>query len=75
MKTTNKNYNELCNKLEEIRGAAIYENNEEQYVELTMITDCNIDKAISIIEEYGYEVTEQYLCSGSDYDSYCIWFA
>ena len=74
MKTNNNNYNELCKKLEKIRGAAVYENDEEQYVELAMITDDNINKAISIITEYGYEVTEQYLSNGSDYDSYCIWF-
>lgn len=74
MKIIKDNYNELCKKLEKIRGAKVYESDEEQYVELAMITDDNINKAISIIEEYGYKVTEQYLCSGSDYDSYCIWF-
>ena len=74
MKIIKNNYNELCKKLEKIRGAEVYESDEEQYVELAMITDDNINKAISIIEESGYKVTEQYLCSGSDYDSYCIWF-
>ena len=74
MEIIKNNYNELCKKLEKIRGAEVYESDEEQYVELAMITDDNINKAISVIEEYGYEVTEQYWCSGSDYDSYCIWF-
>lgn len=74
MKIIKNNYNKLCKKLEKIRGAKVYENDEEQYIELSMITNNNINKAISIIEEYGYKVTEQYLCSGSDYDSYCIWF-
>lgn len=74
MKTINNNYNELCKELEKIRGAEVYESDEEQYVELAMITDDNINKAIFIITEYGYEVIEQHWCSGSDYDSYCIWF-
>lgn len=74
MEIIKNNYNELCKKLEKIRGAEVYESEEEQYVELAMITDDNINKAISVIEEYGYEITEQHWCDGSDYNSYCIWF-
>lgn len=74
MENINKNYEKLCKKLEKIRGAEVYESDEEQYVELAMITDDNINKAISIIEEHGYKVAEQHTCNGSDYDSYCIWF-
>lgn len=74
MENINNNYNNLCNELEKIRGAAVYESDEEQYVELAMITDDNINEAISIIEKYGYKVTEQYECIGTDYESYCIYF-
>ena len=77
----NKNYyNELCTELGKIRGAVVYDipigdmYDSNPYVELAVITQENIQKAHQLIEQYGYEVIEEFESDGSDYPSYCIWF-
>lgn len=68
-------FEKFCEEIEEIRGAAVYGDiDEEPNVELAMITGENIKKATEIIEKYGYKITEEGECEGSDYPSYCIWF-
>ncbi len=75
MNRNSSNYSNFCNEIAtSIRGAEIYENAIEQYVELAMITDENITKAKEIISKYDYFCIEEIESEGSDYPSYCIWF-
>ena len=64
-------YNEIVTS---IRGAEIYENTEEQYIELPIITNKNIAKAKEIISKYGYYISKETEADGSDFSAYYIWF-
>lgn len=75
MNRNSTNYSNFYNELvTSIRGAEIYENATEQYIELPMITDENIAKAEKIISRYGYHILKETTADGSDYTAYYIWF-
>lgn len=76
--TMNRNSTNYSNFYSEIvtsiRGAEIYENAKEQYIELPIITDENIAKARKIISRYCYHILKETEVDGSDYPAYYIWF-
>lgn len=75
MNRNSTNYSNFYNEIvTSIRGAEIYENTEEQYIELPIITDENIAKAKEIISKYGYYISKETEADGSDYPAYYIWF-
>lgn len=75
MNRSSSNYSNFYNEIvTSIRGAEIYENAIEQYVELAIITEENIEKAKEIISKYDYFCIKEIESEGSDYPSYCIWF-
>lgn len=75
MNRNSTNYSNFYNEIvTSIRGAEIYENTEEQYIELPIITDENIAKAKEIISKYDYFSIKEIESEGSNYPSYCIWF-
>lgn len=75
MNRNSSNYSNFYNEIvTSIRGAEIYENAKEQYIELPIITDENITKAKEIISKYGYYVSKETEADGSDYTAYYIWF-
>lgn len=67
-------YENFCDEIYGIIGAAVYENDTERFIELGIVTDSHIEEAHRIIEDYGYVIVDEYECEGSDYPSYCIWF-
>ena len=75
MDRNSTNYSNFYNEIvTSIRGAEIYENTEEQYIELPIITYKNIAKAKEIISKYGYYISKETEADGSDYPAYYIWF-
>lgn len=75
MNRNSSNYSNFYNEIvTSIRGAEIYENATEQYVELAIITDENITKAKEIISKYDYYISKETDATGSDYTAYYIWF-
>lgn len=75
MNRNSTNYSNFYNEIvTSIRGAEIYENTEEQYIELPIITDENIAKAKEIIYRHGYSISRETEADGSDYPAYYIWF-
>lgn len=74
MNRNSTNYSNFYNEIvTSIRGAEIYENDEEQYIELLIITE-DIAKAKEIISKYGYYISKETEADGSDYPAYYIWF-
>ena len=74
MNRNSTNYSNFYNEIvTSIRGAEIYENTEEQYIELPIITE-DIAKAKEIISKYGYYISKETEADGSDYPAYYIWF-
>ena len=74
MNRNSTNYSNFYNKIvTSIRGAEIYENTEEQYIELPIITE-DIAKAKEIISKYGYYISKETEADGSDFSAYYIWF-
>ena len=67
-------YENFCEEIYGIIGAAVFENDTERFIELGIVTDSYIDEAHRIIEDYGYVIVDEYECEGIDYPSYCIWF-
>ena len=75
MNRNSTNYSNFYNEIvTSIRGAEIYENTEEQYIELPIITDENIAKAKEIIYGHDYFISKETEADGSDYPAYYIWF-
>ena len=75
MNRNSTNYSNFYNEIvTSIRGAEIYENDEEQYIELPIITDENIAKAKEIIYGHDYFISKETEADGSDYPAYYIWF-
>ena len=74
MNRNSTNYSNFYNEIvTSIRGAEIYENTEEQYIELPIITE-DIAKAKEIISKYGYYISKETEADGSEYPAYYIWF-
>ena len=74
MNRNSTNYSNFYNEIvTSIRGAEIYENTEEQYIELPIITE-DIAKAKEIISKYGYYISKETEADGSDFSAYYIWF-
>ena len=74
MNRNSTNYSNFYNEIvTSIRGAEIYENTEEQHIELPIITE-DIAKAKEIISKYGYYISKETEADGSDYPAYYIWF-
>ena len=74
MNRNSTNYSNFYNEIvTSIRGAEIYENTEEQYIELHIITE-DIEKAKEIISKYGYYISKETEADGSDFSAYYIWF-
>ena len=74
MNRNSTNYSNFYNEIvTSIRGAEIYENTEEQYIELPIITE-DIAKAKEIISKYGYYISKETEADGSDFPAYYIWF-
>lgn len=75
MNRNSTNYSNFYNEIvTSIRGAEIYENTEEQYIELPIIINKNIAKAKEIIHRHGYIISTETEADGSDYPAYYIWF-
>ena len=74
MDRNSTNYSNFYNEIvTSIRGAEIYENTEEQYIELPIITE-DIAKAKEIIHRHGYIISREAEADGSDFSAYYIWF-
>ena len=74
MNRNSTNYSNFYNEIvTSIRGAEIYENTEEQYIELPIITE-DIAKAKEIIHRHGYIISRETEADGSDFSAYYIWF-
>ena len=74
MNRNSTNYSNFYNEIvTSIRGAEIYENTEEQYIELPIITE-DIAKAKEIISKYGYYISKETEADGNDFSAYYIWF-
>ena len=74
MNRNSTNYSNFYNEIvTSIRGAEIYENDEEQYIELPIITE-GIAKAKEIIHRHGYIISREAEADGSDFSAYYIWF-
>lgn len=77
MNEQDKKYEQFCAEVCKIRGVEVYDScddEEDDYVECGIISDTYIDKVRKVIAKYGYTISEEFECEGSDYPSYCIWF-
>ena len=74
MNRNSTNYSNFHNEIvTSILGAEIYENAEEQYIELPIITDENIAKAKEIIYGHDYFISKETEADGSDFSAYYTW--
>ena len=74
MNRNSTNYSNFYNEIiTSIRGAEIYENDEDQYIELSIITE-DIAKAKEIIHRHGYIISREVEADRSDFSAYYIWF-